>query len=387
MFLDIRVCNGHRFPYLAVTTIDRYIFCEWLKAFTLALGVTLGLLLLEDMYDDLPDLLDYGAGPLEVARYYVVLIPSLLPTILPLALIISILFSLGNLHRNNEIMAMRAGGLNLWCITRSLWLAGGALSLLLFYLNAHLVPRSVELSRTIRENYSFASELQTHRADQVGIIKNLAFYNNKERRLWFMNRFSEYTFRGYGLTVSTFDSQRREIRRIAAEEGYYDDLDGHWVFLRGRETIFDAEENEPIFSLPFEQKSLEDFTEEPSLMKFLEKRPKDLSFFELRRILDKITPEENPRLNAYAVRYHSILANPVVCLIVIGLAVPFAVAGVRVNPIVGVSKSYGLFFAYYLAASMCTLLGERAVIGPMVAAWTPQVLMLAVALYLFRKAV
>ena len=165
-----------------MTTIDRHIFCEWLKAFTLALGVILGLLLLEDMYDDLPDLLEYGAGPWEVARYYVVLTPSLLPTILPLALIISILFSLGNLHRNNEILALRAGGLNLWRITRSLWLAGGALSLLLLYLNAHLVPRSVELSRTIRENYAFASELQTHRADQVGIINNLAFYNNKERR-------------------------------------------------------------------------------------------------------------------------------------------------------------------------------------------------------------
>ena len=367
--------------------VDRHIFCEWLKAFTLALGVILGLLLLEDMYDDMPDLIDYGAGPSEIFRYYLVLIPSFLPTILPVALIISILFSLGNLHRNNEIMALRIGGLTLWRITRSLWMAGVALSLLLFYLNAHLVPRSVELSRTIRENYAFANELQTHGADQVGLIRNLAFYNNMDRRLWFMNSFSEYTFRGYGLTVSTFDPFRREIRRIAAEEGYYDDVEGYWIFLRGRETIFDASQNEPIFSLSFERKIMTNFTEEPSLMKFLEKRPKDLSFFELKQIIEKVKVRGNPRLQAYAVRYHSILANPAVCLIVIGLAVPFAVAGVRVNPIVGISKSYGLFFAYYLASSFCTLLGERAIIEPLIAAWIPQVLMLAVALLLFRKAV
>ena len=59
-----------------MTTFDRYIFSEWVKTFLLTMGLTLGLLLMEDMYDDLPDLLTYGANIMDVAWYYLVLLPS-----------------------------------------------------------------------------------------------------------------------------------------------------------------------------------------------------------------------------------------------------------------------------------------------------------------------
>ena len=142
-----------------MTTFDRYIFSEWVKTFALAMGLTLGLLLMEDMYDDLPDLLAYGANIGDVAWYYRVLLPSFLPIVLPLALMISVLFSLGNLHRNNEIIAMRACGLSLYKLTRSLWTMVIVFTFLLFYLNAQLVPWSVEQSRKIWDNYAFAEQL------------------------------------------------------------------------------------------------------------------------------------------------------------------------------------------------------------------------------------
>jgi len=370
-----------------VTTFDRYIFSEWVKTFLLAMGLTLGLLLMEDMYDDLPDLLVYGASIMDVAWYYLVLVPSFLPIVLPLALMISVLFSLGNLHRNNEIIAMRACGLSLYKLTRSLWTMGIAFTFLLFYLNAQLVPWSVEQSRKIWDNYAFAEQLTQKDEENVGLIYNLSFYNHKEKRLWFMNRFSEYNYRGYGITVSILDGNRREITRLLANEGYYDDLDGNWVFINGRETIFDSEQGDPIRSLSFKRKNLPYLSEEPALMNSLEKRPKDLSFFQLGKILDKISAKDDPRVNGYAVRYHSILANPFSCLIVMGLAIPYAVAGVRVNPMVGVSKSFGLFLAYYFMSSFCTLLGERQIIEPFQAAWLPNVLMFFFALFIYRKAI
>lgn len=351
------------------------------------MGLTLGLLIMEDMYDDLSDLLTYGANIKEVAWYYLVLLPSFLPIVLPLALLISILFSLGSLHRNNEIIAMRACGLSLYRLTRSLWTMGIIFTIVLFYLNAQLVPWSVEQSRKIWDNYAFAEQLTNKDENNIGIIYNLSFYNHKEKRLWFMNRFSEYNYRGYGITVSILDGDRREITRLLANEGYYDDLDENWVFIKGRETIFDPKLGTPIRSLSFKRKNLPYLNEEPELMNSLEKRPKDLSFFQLRKILDKISTKDDPRVNGYAVRYHTILANPFSCLIVMGLAIPYAVAGVRVNPMVGVSKSFGLFFAYYFMSSFCILLGEREIIEPFQAAWLPNIFMFLAAFFLYRKAI
>ena len=119
-----------------MSLIDRYVFKEWAVGFALTLGVIVGILILQNMYDSLPDLLDVGASVSEVCYYYTLSLPAYLPAILPIAFLVSLLFSLGTQHRNNEIIAMRASGASLLRISRSLWLAGLALSGLLFYLTA-----------------------------------------------------------------------------------------------------------------------------------------------------------------------------------------------------------------------------------------------------------
>ncbi len=101
--------------------IDRYILREWLKIFTLVLGATLGLLLMQALYDDFRDLVEDGASGADIGFYFLISMPMSFSVVLPLALLVSLLFSLGQLHRNNEIIAMRAAGIGLVRITRSLW--------------------------------------------------------------------------------------------------------------------------------------------------------------------------------------------------------------------------------------------------------------------------
>ena len=106
-----------------MSLIDRYVLKEWLIAFALTLGVIVGVLILQNMYDSLPDLLRTDASFKQICLYYSLALPTYLPAILPIALLVSLLFALGNLHRNNEIIAMRASGLSLMHISRSLWVA------------------------------------------------------------------------------------------------------------------------------------------------------------------------------------------------------------------------------------------------------------------------
>ncbi|MDP4693186.1 MAG: LptF/LptG family permease, partial [Opitutales bacterium] len=126
-----------------MSLLDRYVFKEWLVGFALTLGVIVGILILQNMYDTLPDLLSQKAGFQKIVFYYALALPTYLPAILPIAFLVSLLFSLGSLHRNNEIIAMRATGASLFRISRSLWGAGLFLSALLFYLTASVVPKAV----------------------------------------------------------------------------------------------------------------------------------------------------------------------------------------------------------------------------------------------------
>jgi lipopolysaccharide export system permease protein len=369
-----------------MSLIDRYVFKEWLIGFALTLGVIVGILILQNMYDSLPDLLDTDASFGQIVFYYSLALPTYLPAILPIALLVSLLFTLGTLHRNNEIIAMRASGASLFRISRSLWGAGMLLSLLLLYLTASVIPRSVEASRTFLDNLEFSADEAEHDVRDVGLLYNLGFDNRKDGRLWFMNRFSERAWLGLGVNVHTRDASGQELSRISASEAYFDNTQGNWVFINGRELLLDPETGDPLRSLTFKEKKFEDFDEDPTLMLALHKKPNELSLNELRRITEALPPEENPSVRAYLVRYYSLLAAPFSCLVVVGIAVPFAVAGVRTNPMIGVSKAMGFFAIFYVLISVASILGERQIISEMLAAWLPNIVMLLMSIRLFAKA-
>ena len=93
-----------------VNTFDRYLLREWLQILGLVLLATCGLLLVQVMYDDFRALREGGARGLELWTYFFVTMPSFLTVVLPLALLVSLMFTLGKLHRANELTAMRAAG-------------------------------------------------------------------------------------------------------------------------------------------------------------------------------------------------------------------------------------------------------------------------------------
>jgi LPS export ABC transporter permease LptG len=368
-----------------VSLLDRYIVREWLKIFALAMGATLGLILMQTLYDDLRDLLDRGASFGDTLLYLAVKTPSFLTVVLPVVLLVSLLYALGQLHRNNEVIAMRAAGMGLWRITRVIWGAGLLLCVLTWWLNASIVPWSVEAARALSDQLEFEYQAKNSSTGQVGITRAVTFDNQRSGRMWLINRYSRYTHRAYGVTVSEVDAQRREKTRITAKEARFDPQRSCWVFWNGRETWLDPETGEPTRSKPFDEKVVAHYTEEPSLMLIFDVKPSHLSFFELQRIIDYFRVEENAKVTQYAVRYYGLLADTLAPLIIIAIAIPFGVTGVRVNPAVGVSKSIGLFLLYFVVLKLATVLSTRGVMEPMLAAWLPNFAMLSFGGWLFIR--
>lgn len=241
--------------------LDRYVFCEWLKIFVVAIGVTLGILVLHDMYNNLGKLINWGAETEQILLFYALLVPTLVPIVLPISLLLSLIYALGSLHRNNEITAMRAAGLNVFAITRSLWFAGALLAGALLWLNAHTIPVCKENSRLLYDNIRFAEQMRTAELSEVGRVNALCFNNRKDGRLWFMNSFSQATNRARGVTVSALDSRGREVSRVMAREGVYDDVDNCWFFLDGQLIDFDPSTHRAVKAVGFDKRYFRDFGE------------------------------------------------------------------------------------------------------------------------------
>lgn len=357
---------------------------EWLTTLALVLGATLGLLLMQAMYEDFGDLRDRGASAVELMIYFAIKVPGYFGTILPLTLLVSLLYSLGQLHRNNEITAMRAAGVGIFRITRSIWMAGIVFCGLVYALNSTIVPWSVDESRRMFEQIQYRSDAKVAPSANVGLTGVITFDNQKQRRMWCMNRFSKYEQRAFGASVSELDDKHREKTRIRAKTAVHQE-NGGWTFYDGRETWIDPETGEVTRTVAFQEKRMPHYNEDPELMMVFDRKPSDLSFYDLRRIIEYFKIEDNPKATGYAVRYFGLLAETLSPLIVLALAIPFAMTGVRVNPAVGVSKSIGLFVVYFILMKTANAMGTRMVIEPQTAALLPSLFMLGAGGFFFLR--
>ena len=370
-----------------MTVFDRYILREWLKILGLIMCATMGLLLIQALYDDSPgELMEKGAGKWDILLYYATILPSYFSIVLPTSLLLSLLFVLSKMHRSNEITAMRSAGLNIFATTRALWIASAFFCAVSLVLNAHLVPTSIEASRKLLESFEYRESAQkTAELGTIGLETSVTFDNQRKGRLWYINRYSRYTQKGYGVTVSVLDQQRHERSRLMAHEAHYDVAARGWIFTGGRELWFNPENGELIRSVAFAQKVVPQFDEDPTLMLLIDRRPARLSLFELRRIMDYFEVESNPKVRLYAVRYYGVLADTLLPLIILAIAIPFTVSGVRVSPTVGVSKSIGLFFTYYLTNTIANSLGGNGLMDPLWAAWLPNITVIGLATFFFGR--
>ena len=370
--------------------IDRYILWEWLKVFGIAVIVMLGILLMNDMYSTLGNLFESGINATDILKYYLFLSVTLVPIFLPISLLLSFMFVLGTMHRNNEITAMRAAAMNDLRITRSLWIVSFAIAGMFMVLNAAVIPICKENSRKIYDIAIIEKEkTMATRVSEAGVVRLLYFYNRNDNRLWSIDKFNFRTNRATGVEVSIFDSNSKEVERMIAEEAVYDDVAKNWVFYDIRKWRRDRNKDGQVVNFRPEKVAqskvtFKNFNESPELMKLFMGRPSDMSFYENNKILEALDENSKDAL-PYLVRKYSIWVSPMICLVVLAIAIPFAMTGVRTNPMVGVSKTMAMFFGYFLLENIMTGLGSSGSIKPLWAAAVPPLCILVFTLLLYRK--
>ncbi len=365
-----------RVSFELVRILDRYILAEWAKVFALALLSFVGLMLLSDGYNRIPEFLALDAGWGAIIAYLLLGLVRNLSLLIPISLLISVIFVLATMNRNQEIAAVRAAGIGMGRLTAPLWAVGGLLAGLIMLLNAVLVPDALEAMNAIQEEAQFAAlKAKGGNAIPRGQASSVSFENSKARRLWLVSNLGLSTGQAFEVVVHAFDANQREVRRISARfaefrktpEGW------SWTFRDGRDLRFDPATGS-LMAQPRFAELTPGFNDDPEVMFYSTKEPAKLSLREVSRFVDQAGSNPGGPNAAYAMRYHAIMSVPVICLIVIAVAIPFSVVSGRVSPMVGVAKTFGLFLAFYFLTSFCSAFGESGALPPMIAAWIPTTL-------------
>ena len=363
--------------FRAVRILDRYILAEWAKVFALCMASFMGLLLLSEGYNWIPEFLGWGASVWTIIGYLLLSVVKNVSLLIPISLLISVIFVLGSMNRNQEIAAARAAGIGMWRLAAPLWAVGILLAGLLALLNAVLVPDALEAQNGLVEQAQFAAlKAKGGTAIPKGQAYSVSFENTKEHRLWLISTLGLATGQAFEVIVHSFDERGREIRTIAARFAEFRKIDGrwHWTFREGRDLRFDPTTGSLMAQPRFKELAMPEYADDPEVMLYSTREPDTLSLREVSRFVEQTGSNPGGPNAAYVMRYHAIMSAPAICLVVIAVAIPFSVTGGRTSPMVGVAKTFGLFLVFYFVSSFCSAFGESGALPPVLAAWMPAVL-------------
>ncbi len=133
-----------------MSILDRYILRQLIFVTFIGVASLTALLLLGQIFKELQELLvESGAPPTIVIDFMLQVIPFSLSFSLPWGFLTAVLLVYGRLASDNELTSMRMAGLSLWRLSVPAIFLGLVLSLLCYYINIQVAPRSKQAMTSI----------------------------------------------------------------------------------------------------------------------------------------------------------------------------------------------------------------------------------------------
>jgi lipopolysaccharide export LptBFGC system permease protein LptF len=385
----VLVVRVPRFNLPRPRLLDLYLTREYLAVFGVAGAGLLSLFYISTFIDLVDKLFRGEATAALLGRFFLFQTPQFVYFVIPMAVLIATLVTVGVMTKNSELLVMRACGVSLYRTAVPLLLLGLLASGLLFALQEGV------LSLTNRE------------ADRLDrLIRGYPPRMTAATRQWLIGRAGEvyrYDFfdaaadRFSRLLVYDIDEGQWRLKRVAyAEEARFGgatsgEHDAGWWGRQGWvRTLHTSDAGAAVRTgVDYEAYAMRPLPlEPPSYFESETPEAADAWMYgqsrTYRELQDYIAVLRASGTNAvpYMVALQRKLAFPLVTVIMTLLAVPFAVTTGRRGALYGVGIGIVLAITYWVSLSLFGALGEGGLLTPLLAAWAPNALFGAAALYL-----
>jgi lipopolysaccharide export system permease protein len=131
-------------------TLHGYVLREHLNPLIFSLTLLVSIFMMNQIVIHFDKIVGKGLDLTVIFEFFVLCIPFILATTMPMAVLVSTLWAFGRLSSDNEIIAMKAGGVSLFSLLRPLLLAAFLMTILMIWFNNSILPNA---------NFSFRSIL------------------------------------------------------------------------------------------------------------------------------------------------------------------------------------------------------------------------------------
>ncbi len=373
-----------RRPRFGLQTIDLYLAGSFLRMTAAVLFVLLVLALaieFKGAVDNVPD--DAKDFPWRSVLAYVLLsIPGQLRLMVPIAALVGVSIALSALARANELIAMKASGIGPVRIAVPMVVAAAGISLLLVAVQERIIPAAERESRAELDRIAGKSSAREADGGRRWIVGH-------DDRLW---AYLDVPAGSAALVepgvVAVDWPNARILERIEAREANY--ADGTWDFLQGWRRSFDAQGAESYEAYPRwrsrDTESPELFGAVRSGIVFGRRIADQMSFQELRSHLRRMA---NAGYDAapLLVGLNEKLVMPLLPIVLVLVAIPLTVSGwSRRGSLAGFGYALVIVFVFWVMWAVSTSLGSESIIDPVLAVWSPPILVGVFGIWLLGRA-
>ena len=344
--------------------LHRYILKRFLLPLFYCLLLFIFLYIIVDLFDNLDEIIKQKWTLLFLLKYYLNYIPLILTRTTPIAALLASLHCLGSLEKTNEIIPIKAAGINFVKTTAPILLLGIIISLGIFIISERLVPLTFNpFSRKEK------------------ILHNVTLYGSKNQ-IFYIKEYDAQKNTAKDIIIFVQDKNRHIRQRIIAQKAEW--LNNKWNFsnvIISKLNSLGKIVGEP---LKYEQKII-DIEEKPTDFLNSAKRVEFMNSRELKKMIKRLS-SANYRPQKELVDWHYKISFPWINLVIIFLGLSFGMATKGRGGLfarIGICLFLGL--VYYGFMSISLALGKGGILPPLISAWFPHFLFIVVSLMVLKR--
>jgi LPS export ABC transporter permease LptG/LPS export ABC transporter permease LptF len=356
--------------------LDRYVTTMYVRVLMLSAASLMAVFYISTFIDRADKLFKGTATPRMLMDYFWYVTPQYIYYVIPLAVLLATLITVAVLTRNSELIVMKACGVSLYRIALPMFVCACLAAGVIYAMDRSVVGPYFEQAERLRMAMS---------GQGTAPLNPLSFgwIQGTNDDLYFFRMYDPKDHRLVNLTRYEFSRGMTQlVRHTFAEEASFvgpaPDGRGEWRISQGwtREFGADGKVRNPVtFS-----GEVREF-ETPATYGIEQPDPKFMRLGDLQRYTERmIAGGYNMfKQQVWVARRN---AFPFVTIIMTLIAVPFAVTVGRGGAMAGIAVGIGLALVYWVSISIFAALGGGGLIAPVLAAWAPNMLFGAGALYL-----
>ncbi len=356
------------------TKFDKYILFEFIKTYLGALVFFVVIMSFTELLERLDFFQERNVSAINIFLYHLYKTPFFILQFSPIAVLFAVVFSLGMLAKNRELMAVITGGVNFFRVVFYLYLTGLALSIFFIFFNDIITVRTQEITGEMNRGFKGI----THRLDKQYLnmygkgnyIYHITYYHYHEKKMDNVQ------------ILKTSKNKERVESRIDAKDAIWNNDKKVWVFHNGIIRHFDPEGN-LTNAEPFKEKEIV-LQEKPSDFDYKKKDVKELSISSAWKYIKNIEAK-GFMTRTELVDFHLKFSFPFACLLMMLIGAPLSLYSSKSVIIISFGFSLLGFVVYWVLLSLGMSLGKTGMLPPFLGVWMSNIFFAFVSYILHKK--